>query len=88
MLFQKPNTSKRHTLVGGHVRIIYEEGNNHKLRYFKVVFPGLHSVRAIVTTPVPCRTEIDGYVKKQQYKKVVKRTLMGNRGHGKNNSLI
>ena len=57
------NTSKKHTLIGGHVGIIYKaEVNNHKLKYFKVVFPGLHSVSAVVTAPVPFRTEIDGYV--------------------------
>ena len=57
------NTSKKHTLIGGHVGIICTaEVNNHKLKYFKVVFTGLHSVSAVVTAPVPFRTEIDGYV--------------------------
>ena len=36
--------------------------NNHKLKYFKVVFPGLHSVSTVFTAPVPFRTEIDGCV--------------------------
>ena len=38
------------------------EVNNHKLKYFKVVFPRLHSVSAVVTAPVPFRTEVDSYV--------------------------
>ena len=58
------STSKKHTLTGGNVGIIYTaEVLNHKLKYFKVVFPGLpNSVSSVVTAPVPFRTEIDGYV--------------------------
>ena len=57
------NTSKKHTLIGGHVGILYTAVvNNHKLKYFKVVFPELHLLSAVVTAPVPFRTEVDGYV--------------------------